>query len=164
MGEYKEELQQERLKQAQYKTQQERAKMWRERFVSIGAVAGMASAMVTTWLYFTKADAKEVKEEAKRTELALGTVGRNIQAQHNQSEKLRKTVEGTTKAVKAVASSVTSSNVIPISSTPVDGGCWTIYGGIVRCSTDVKRKKPVKVEVPKPPAPMPSPEPLDFLR
>lgn len=129
-------IKEQELEQARLKTQQEKAKVWRERFVTGGSVAGFVSALVSIYLYMSKADSSKVQAAVDNKGRAIEVLQQNVRDQHEQTEKIRETVEDTTKAVGAIASSTppASSTSIPVlDKEPVDRGCWTIYGGIVRC-------------------------------
>lgn len=125
-------LSEEKLLQEKYRTQQERAKMWKERFVTAGASLGFISAAVTGWLYLSKADSTDVRKVERNTDEAIGTIEENAKEQHEQTEKIRETVVQTTKAVKAVANNADRPDASPS----------------------------VKVDIPEPPPPTPPPEPV----
>lgn len=122
----------------------------------------VVSLLLAAWANCTKADDSKVEAAAERTDTAIGTLSENVEAQHKQSEKLRETMEGTTEAVRAVASAAANGQQpsIPISDGPVDNGCWTVYGGIVKCKVDSAASAAsmtplIRVEVPEPPPPAP---------
>lgn len=124
---------------------------------------------------FTKADASDVSDKYQKTSESIAVVAENIEDQHDQSEKIRETVEGQTSAVKAIASAAVAkpSDVVTISDGPVKSGCWTIQGGVVKCrgvgSTDADADADagtttptVKIDVPEAPPPAKAPKKIDI--
>jgi hypothetical protein len=131
-------------------------------FEAIKVSGIVISLILALWANCTKADDSKVKATTEKTDIAIGAINENVEAQHEQSEKLRETMEGTTEAVKAVANTAVDSRPsIPISDGPVDNGCWTVHGGIVKCkvgsatSASASATPPIRVEVPSPPPPAP---------
>ena len=135
----------------------------------VEAVKGMGivvSLVLAGWANCTKADASKVEAAVQDKGRALDVLSENVEKQHDQTERLREVVEGTTEAVKTIASSPIPAGIPVLDKEPKERGCWTVYGGIVRCKglSDPKDAttappRPI-VQVPKPPPPAPPPKSL----
>jgi len=118
--------------------------------------------LLGAWANCTKASTSDVKESNDKTRESFKVVASDIEQQHAQSEKIRETVKGTAEAVESIAGATPSEPGIVITNKePAEKGCWTVYGGIVKCKglkgqTDAV-PPPVRVEVPPPPPPAPIP-------
>lgn len=133
---------------------------------TVGIVVSLALAW---WANCTKADESQVERAVQQTDLAIDALNINVEKQHDQTEKIRETVEGTSDAVRAIANAP-AAPVTVSDKEPKGPGCWTVYGGIVRCKTDRGTAPlagvtlPVKVELPPVPPAVPAPQAPDRVR
>jgi len=133
----------------------------------------LVSLGLATYANCTKADATKVATAMSGQGESIAALGESVEKQHDQTEKIRETVKGTAKAVKTIASAAPAPAGIPVmDKEPEDRGCWTVYGGMVRCkgldnaSSTAEHDRaatapavymPARVSVPEVPPPAPPP-------
>lgn len=166
------------LQQDMRKVELQKAKteMWKQRAKVAGEIVKNVSVAVALVLSaianFTKASTSDVEKANNKTKASISVVAGDIEKQHEQTEKIRETVEGTTAAVKTIADSspLPAAGLTILDKEPDEKGCWTVYGGIVRCKgldgtagVDPRSRRPtVSTAVPDAPPPMPPPASIGF--
>jgi hypothetical protein len=127
-------------------------------------VAIVVALVISIYTHLNSANKEEVKNESNTTRAAVSGLYTHVSSQGDSIGQVQDAVREQHQIVEAMAEAIpdTSARLVPIRTTPTDIGCFTIYGGMVRCnnldkvppSASVRMKVPIEPDFKRLPQPL----------